>query len=246
MSLGRYHTAIGYYNTAYHHGTWFQTATGRPFIFAFEDEGGILPIHNVGISADGRIPSGRFGLSYIAEIGNGRASRTPLDPGVQNIIDENNGKAVNLALISHPEFVPGLQAGFSVYRDRLNPDGLPKIGETIIAGHLVYKNRRWELLNEALTIRHAPTGSTAPFHTFGFYTQVARRFGRYQPYFRYQYLNAPAGDPILGEVGQKRGPSGGLRLDFSKFAAFKAQYDRTAKRSAKSVDGLTLKVAFTF
>src|SRR5262249_8284699 len=28
--VGRYHTAIGWYNTAYHHGNWFQTATGRP------------------------------------------------------------------------------------------------------------------------------------------------------------------------------------------------------------------------
>jgi len=36
----RYHTAIGYYNTAYHHSTWFQTTTGRPFLFEFEDKGG--------------------------------------------------------------------------------------------------------------------------------------------------------------------------------------------------------------
>jgi hypothetical protein len=39
---GRNHTAIGYYNTAYHHGTWFQTAIARPFFFAVEDEGGLL------------------------------------------------------------------------------------------------------------------------------------------------------------------------------------------------------------
>jgi hypothetical protein len=32
ISGGRYHTSIGYYNTAFHHGTWFQTATGRPFM----------------------------------------------------------------------------------------------------------------------------------------------------------------------------------------------------------------------
>src|SRR5882757_6145235 len=49
LAIGRYHTAIGYYNTAYHHSTWFQTATGRPFLFQFEDRGGILPIHSVGI-----------------------------------------------------------------------------------------------------------------------------------------------------------------------------------------------------
>src|SRR5262249_570932 len=75
--VGRYPTAIGFYNTAYHHSTWFQTTTGRPLFFEFEDRGGVLPTHNVGVSATGRIPSGSLGLHYIAEIGNGRSSRAP-------------------------------------------------------------------------------------------------------------------------------------------------------------------------
>src|ERR1700756_2426141 len=53
LAVGRYHTAIGYYNTAYHHSTWFQTTEERPFVFEFEDRGGVLPIHNVGASASG-------------------------------------------------------------------------------------------------------------------------------------------------------------------------------------------------
>src|SRR5205807_6999674 len=65
LAFGRYHTAIGFYNTAYHHSTWFQTTTGRPLLFQFEDTGGILPIHNVGLSASGRIPSGPLGLHYV-------------------------------------------------------------------------------------------------------------------------------------------------------------------------------------
>ena len=56
LILGRYHANIGYYSTAYHHGTWFQTAVGRPRLFGFEDQGGALPIHDVGISATGLIP----------------------------------------------------------------------------------------------------------------------------------------------------------------------------------------------
>ncbi len=103
LSVGRYHTAIGFYNTAYHHSTWFQTTTGRPLMFEFEDRGGILPIHNVGVSATGRIPSGALGLHYIAEVGNGRSSRSPLEQEpVQNEIDENTHKAFNLALFARP------------------------------------------------------------------------------------------------------------------------------------------------
>jgi hypothetical protein len=63
LSAGRMHTAIGYYNTAYHHGTWFQTTTGRPYMFYYEDSGGILPVHIVGVSATGLIPqTGKLNL----------------------------------------------------------------------------------------------------------------------------------------------------------------------------------------
>ncbi len=56
ISGGRYHTAIGYYNTSFHHGTWFQTATGRPFMYYFEDSGGLLPVHGVGVTTTGLVP----------------------------------------------------------------------------------------------------------------------------------------------------------------------------------------------
>src|SRR5579872_1478439 len=119
---GRYHTAIGFYNTAYHHATWLQTTVDRPFLFAFEDGGGVLPIHNVGLSSTGVIPSGGLGLQSVAELGNGRRSRSPLDEAVQNVQDENNGKAVNFALYARPASIRGFQAGVSVYRDSLHPE----------------------------------------------------------------------------------------------------------------------------
>ena len=134
LSAGRYHTAIGYYNTAYHHSTWLQTTTGRPLLFQFEDRGGILPIHNVGVEAHGRIPSGSLGLHYVVEVGNGRESRNPIeDEPVQNIITDKTHKAYNLALFARPTKVPGLQAGFSFYRDLQVPKARLPVGETILA-----------------------------------------------------------------------------------------------------------------
>jgi hypothetical protein len=246
VAVGRYHTSIGYYNTAFHHGTWFQTATGRPFIFEFEDEGGILPIHNVGVAVNGHIPSGKLGLRYVAEVGNGRASRHPFDEAVQTVTDENNRKAVNFGLRARPDWSPGFEAGFSVYHDRLAPEGSSRIDETIMAAHVVYQNSTLELLNEGLLVRHSPRGSAQTFNTPGFYTQVSRQFGKARPYFRYQYVNAPGDEPIFGDVGRMSGPSFGLRYDVSEFAAFKAQYDRTARRRLNAVNGLNLQLAFTF
>ena len=244
LSAGRYHTAIGYFNTAYHHGAWFQTAANRPFIFAFESKGGILPLHNVGLSAQGRIPRAPLGLRYVVEFGNGRAARSPQDRAVQTSVDENNGKAFNAAVFARPRQVPGLQTGLSVYRDNLTPRVGPNVGQTIFAGHLVYQDSLYELLNEAVLLRHTTPGHDS--HAIGLYTQFSRRFGRSRPYFRYQHLNVPDGFPLFPNTGRRNGPSFGLRYDVSDYAALKLQYDRTWRRRLTTIDELLLQLAFTF
>ncbi len=247
LSAGRYHTGIGYYNTAFHHGSYFATAANRPYLFAFEAGGGILPLHNVGVSATGRIPSGKLGLRYIAEVGNGRSARAPFDRSVQTSFDENNGKSYNLGLIARPDALPGLQTGFSFYHDNLTPTDAPNVDQRIMSGHIIYQSPRYEWLNEAVFIRHKPDGAgRGATYTPGFYTQFARRFGKAQPYFRYQYINAPARDPLFFNVGRRNGPSFGLRYDVTTYAAFKAQYDRTERRGLTALDELIMQLAFTF
>lgn len=247
ISAGRVHTAIGYYNTAYHHSSWFQTTTDRPFLFNFEDRGGILPVHTVGVSASGLIPSGRLGLHYVAEVANGRESRSPLtQEPVTNVVDEENGKAFNLALFARPEAFRGLQAGFSVYRDVLQPDNSPKVGETIVAVHAVITRPTYEWLNEGLVIRHSLVGQSKVYNTPGFYTQVSRQFGSFRPYFRYQYINVAKTEPIFPDVGLRHGPSAGIRWDVDEFVALKFQYDYTFLRQQPGINGLDLQLGFTF
>jgi len=245
VSVGRYHTAIGYYNTAFHHSTWLQTTTGRPLLFEFEDRGGILPIHNVGVEAYGRIPSGALGLHYVAEIGNGRESRAPLlQEPVQNTLSDKTHKAVNFAVFARPTKIPGLQTGFSIYRDLLVPVGVP-VGETILAAHVVYSSTNFEWLNEALVVRHTPEFGHV-FQTPGFYSQISQRFGSYRPYFRYQYINASSNEPIFPDIGLRAGPSAGLRYDASESVALKLQYNYTSLRNQQATQGLEAQIGFTF
>jgi hypothetical protein len=247
VSAGRGHTAIGYYNTAYHHSTWLQTTTDRPFLFAFEDSGGILPIHNVGVTASGLIPSGSLGLHYVAEIGNGRESRYPLvDEPVQNEVSDSNHKAFNLAMFARPDAVRGLQTGFSVYRDLLVPANQSAIHETILAAHVVLIRPKYEWLNEVLLDRHALVSGPEVFNTAGFYTQTSRQFGSFRPYVRYQYVNVPRKEPVFPDVGLRQGPSLGIRYDASESVALKFQYDYTMLRDQPAVKGLTLQLGFTF
>ena len=235
LSAGRYHTAIGYYNTAYHHSTWFQTATERPYIFEYEDEGGILPIHMVGAQASGQIPSGKLGLHYILEVGNGRTSDPFAEP-VQNYVDENGHKAMNVAAFVRPDAIPGLQAGFSLYRDVRGVPNLPRIHETVADAYAVLIRPRFEWLNEALMIRHAPEGQHV-YETPAFYSQISERFGMYRPYLRYQYINASSHEPVFPQVGLRTGPSLGMRFDVTESVAFKLQYDYTTLRRQGPIDG---------
>jgi hypothetical protein len=254
LEFGRYHSAIGYYNLAFRHSSWWQTAMGRPYLFQFEDEGGILPGHNVGVSASGEIPSGKLGLHYIAEVGNGRAPAQS-EP-VQNFMDLNNHKSVDFNIFARPEAVPGLQVGFSAYRDVLSPLNSARVGEAILDTYAVLTRSKFEWLNEGLLIRHAPERLPRVFSTPGFYTQISEGLGSFRPYFRYQYVNAAANEPIFlpvygVPVGLQYGPSAGIRYDFSESVATKLQYDYTDMRRVQgitqpAISQLGLQLTFAF
>jgi hypothetical protein len=253
FAIGRYHSSIGYYNTAFHQGAWFQTAINRPFMYAFDDHEGFLPLQEVGITASGQIPSGHLGLNYVIEMGNGRSHLLGSDPA-QNTQDENNGKSANLSLFARPDRFPGLQVGFSLYHDYITFSDNFNHGELISSVHVVYTNSNYEFLNEAMLVRHerSRTGTPAIFHTSGFYTQISRRFGKYRPYFRYSYVNAGVDDPIFGDpadgpvVGRRNGPTFGLRFDFNEHAAFKLQYDHLDRRGQKGINVLETQFSFAF
>lgn len=249
-SLGRIHTDIGYYNTAFNRGDYFQTAIGRPAMFEFDDQGGFLPLQDLGIVLDGKIPSGKLGLNYVFEVTNGRAYGANVQ-SAQNGSDGNNSKAVNLNISAKPDWAQGLDVGFSVRHDYLSDVNNLKVSETIPILYVVYNTSRYEWLNEAMLVRHAtPVGPV--FHTPGFYTQFSRGFGPYRPYFRYSYVNAPENDPIYGneteepEVGRINGPTVGIRYDFTEHSAFKLQYDREGMDGEKSTNGASAQFAFTF
>lgn len=246
LAVGRYHTAIGYYNTAYHHSAWIQTALNRPFLFSFEDDGGILPIHQFGVSVSGEIPSGSLGLHYVAQLGNGRTTRNLINSNVEMVVDGKNDMAENFALYIQPESVPGLQAGFSNYRETLWPNSTERIAETIWDGYAVLTRRNFEWLTEGLVIRHSIFGLSHVYETTGFYTQLSKRYGSFTPYFLYQYVNAPVAEPIFPDVGLRTGPALGVRYDATASVAVKLQYDYSTLRKHTAINSLGIQVGFTF
>jgi len=245
MSFGRYHTGIGYYNTAFHSGSWLQTTADRPLIMEFANDGGVLPTQAVGLSVTGSIPSGRLGLNYIAEYGSSDTIRPAITN--TNIEDENNGNHINVGLFARPDSIPGLQIGGSIYHDRIidTEANAVKLGQTIINGHIVYTAHGVEFLNEGFLIRHAFEQSSTVYNMPAFYSQISKQFRRIRPFFRYQYINANRGS-FLEDILLRHGPSFGARYDFNDFIAFKAQLDHTLRKGLPDLNGLHFQLAFTF
>jgi hypothetical protein len=256
-TVGRQHTWVGYYNSAYNKAEILETTTDRPFMYQFDDDGGVLPMQDVGLNLTGQIPSGKLGMNYVIEFGNGEAWGTNVEPAQSNQ-DANNSKAVNGGLFFRPRKYSGLQAGFSLRHDNLSIPG-PSIGETIATAHGVFNDGRYEILNEAAYIRHDEAGGLH-YATNAFYTQLSRAFRAYRPYFRYQYFNSPSTDPVYnyaspndfapasatGFIGRVNGPSVGVRYNFNENAAIKFQYDRIQLRDLPTATGLTSQIAFSF
>jgi hypothetical protein len=243
IAMGRFHSAVGYYNTVYHHGSWFETAAARPSLFG----AGLVPFHNVGVSAQAKLPSGPAGLSVIGELGNGLTSGSRALEATQNVVDENNHKAYNLAVIARPDGLPGFQTGASWYRDRLTPAGRSPIEAHTMAAHAVYTGHGWEVLNELVAARHVDEDGSPVRVSYGWYSQSSYRVRSVRPYLRYQVVQGDAADPVFGSLGHRYGPVVGVRVDLGKFAALKVHLDHSRQSATGTTfnDGV-VRLAFTF
>lgn len=68
--VGRFHTPIGYYVIAYHHGMQLQTAVEKPRFLDFEDHYGVLPVHTNGLWLNGNFTIGEQRFALMGWMGN--------------------------------------------------------------------------------------------------------------------------------------------------------------------------------
>lgn len=250
LSFGRYHTPIGYWNTAFHHGAWLQTTIDRPEMVKVG--GAFTPIHFVGFLAEGNIPSGGAGLAYSVGVGNGRGEiiSRPGDAG-----DNNNNRAWVANIFSRPARLYGLQFGASVYRDKLSLGGGNDFREWITSAHLAWTRGDPELLAEFENVNHKSILTNKVSNSDAFYVQVGYRLPwlekTLKPYYRFEYMHTPKSEVVYGDLDLVESIVG-LRYDISSYAAFKGEYRRASRQVlatptfAGVVNGLFLQTSFTF
>jgi len=231
LSFGRFHTPIGYWNTAFHHGTWLQTTVDRPFMFM--DGGTFTPIHMVGFLAEGSIPSGGLGLGYNIGVGNGRGSliERPGDAG-----DVNNNRAWVAKLFARPAKPYGLELGGSFYRDKITLPAGPEYREWIAAAYLTWTKGAPEFLSEFENVNHRSISTNQVANSDAFYTQFGYRLPWFErplkPYYRFEYTHMPLSEQVFAY--QPRAESiAGIRWDISNFAAFKLEYQHLGSHPAQ-------------
>jgi hypothetical protein len=246
LSFGKYHTPIGYWNTAFHHGAWLQTTISRPEMIQFG--GTFIPTHFVGVEAEGNIPSGGLGLGYNIGLGNGRSSLLSKsgDSG-----DSNDNRAWVANVYSRPARFYGLQVGVSVYRDKLTPQPGQNFDEWITAADVVWTKEKPEFLAEYANVHHRNVLTLNTWDSQAFYVQLAYRLpwqqSKWKPYYRYEYIHKPEDDPTLVNVLDLSGSTLGVRYDITNYAAFKGEY-RNSRHGVNEprVNGAFFQTAFTF
>jgi hypothetical protein len=242
LTAGRMHTLLGYWNQTFHHGAWFQTTAGRPEMYLFEDDGGILPVHMVGVQASGTLHTAPVDWKYSLSLVNGRG-RIPDE--IPNVQDATDGKAVNAWIGIAPSAVPGLQFGASAYLDRLPPDGVARLStvrERILGGYLLYLRNGVEVLAEASHVHHRWEGRD--FGTWGLYAQGGFRSGRWMPYYRFDRVEVAAEDPFLSPLDVTVHTLG-LRIDAQEWVALKGEY-HLRREDGTDLHSARLQAAFAF
>jgi hypothetical protein len=187
---GRFHTPFGLWNTSFHHGANLQTSISRPKFVDFEDRGGLIPAHSVGLWASGKVPLQLGKLTYDAYVANGpsvRDRKLDLSP----FTDDNSGKMLggNVGYLASGA-LNGLSVGLHGFATKV---GEYQGGGTVLrnstrvrafGGYLGYEVDEWEAIAEYYRFRNADVDSGPTRTSNAGFVHVGRTYGSLTPFLR--------------------------------------------------------------
>jgi len=234
---GRFHSPYGYWNTALHHGSQIQTSILRPRFIDFEDKGGILPAHMVGLMGTGKVRAGDGKLSYDVFAGNGPSMDMTGGMGVLTIgmSGDSNHQAMVGANLGY-EFggmADGLRLAVSgLTGDVDGPAGAPttNIVELSVANFTaVYIANDWEVMGEYYRFSNknklvGGTPASTSYSSWADYLQVGRNFDGVTLYLRAEKTKLDQADQYFAMManGQSYARQAlGLKYDVNAKSALK-------------------------
>jgi hypothetical protein len=243
---GRFHTPYGYYNTAFHHGAQIQTSVTRPRFLDFEDKGGILPAHSVGMMLDGRVSIGPGKILYDAYVTNGGkiGGVNANGEGVLDfnfVTDDNNTRGLGATLGYR---VGGVQAGVHMLRDDVySYDDSPSTGVAtaqtrvgMAGGYAVYDDNDWEVMVETYHWSNKDIlNGGASMSSNAYFAQVGRAIGQWTPFARIEKTKLDQNDHYFADQASGRSYKRsliGIRYDLDPKAAIKFEAGKVKQTDA--------------
>jgi hypothetical protein len=228
LKLGAEHSPLVHYNRLFHHGRWMWTGATSPLLARFEDSGGLLPTHIMGLEASGRFDVGIGSLEYVATVGDGRALTNDFRSRIFNV-----GPVPTFAgsLGFSPAGVNGFQTGFAflssdIPKDASNPLRQSSIREFIESAYIDYRAHGLEVLGEVTLIQHKVRKTNESFEHKLAYLQAGYKIGDFTPYARFDLQATTVKDPYY-ETNNRDLPLWqqvlGVRYDLCEFVALKAE-----------------------
>lgn len=239
LRAGRFHTPLGFWNNAYHHGVQLQPTIQRPDFLKFEDDGGIIPTHVVGVSLGGRVDTGVGAVEYTVLIGNGPQIVDENEDGdlikgddvlsPNNIADNNIGKAVAFNAAISPSVLGGLKLGVSGHIAEIASfNDAVIVDQTIYAFAATYAIGPLGLAAEYFTINDKVEVSGDDYTNNAYYGLITYTLmEKWVPYVMYENLSVKKDDPYMSalEIGRDTEElTVGLRYNINYRSSLKVEY----------------------
>jgi len=261
MRMGRFHTPVGEYSSLYHHGRLFESAVGRPLILEFEDEGGLVPAHVVGLWGRGTWSAPVGKLKYNLAVGNGHSlDMDNAELKLNMTSDDNRNKVVMGSLVFEPggpleglgvgaSFIKGKVFGYTVATGTAAPT--LEIDQLITGANIYYLKAPVELMAEfyALADRNMTDGAHPRASAIGYFVQGSYEFkAAYRPYLRFEEVrpkNDAYANALIGANNIKR-VTCGFRYNFNVQSALKLEVLFESRGAVKDVPILAFQWAYGF
>jgi hypothetical protein len=251
--MGRFHTPYGYWNTAFHHGTQIQTAT-RPRFVDFEDKGGILPAHTVGLWGVGHVRTGNGSrFQYDAWLGNGsRITDGVLDFNAYRDDNRNTAVGGNVGY-RFGGAAEGLLLGLHGFREEVDAyvgdEKVARARINVAGGYFYLDRNNWEGIGEYYHFNNSDLmGGTGSHSSWAAFLQVGYTLNDvWTPYYRWEKAALDQADPYFALQDSGRAYSRhvvGIRYLLNPATALQLEANRTREVFAETKSYSELRAQF--
>ncbi len=269
LAAGRFHSPLGQWNRRYHHGAILQDTVSRPFFLDYEDgSSAVLPLHIVGLMANGELESEGGTFSYEFAVANGPsidtsngyhpAAEVKPEIDINVASDPNRDKSLLARLVYQPMSLPLEFGAFgmrNVVADSASSGNIeggrygdPLVEQMVYGLDAAAELGRLELLGEIYRFRNKNrVGVPGSYDATAYYLQVgARVHERFKLVGRYANLDFDENDSYFRLLGTERMDRlvAGVRFDLDEASTVKFELSRS--RPEEHADYTTYFVQWAF